>query len=301
MTLVLLCGSSGCATMLSRSRTEEVAAAREMSMRGQDAMQQGQWTEAERLFTESIAKCPVDERSRCHYAEVLWRRGAEEKAISQMREGVRLSGGNATLAVRLGEMYLARRDLAQAASQAEDVIRRQAELPRAWALHGDVRLRHGKTEEALSSYHRALSYQEYFPRVQLAIAEIYRRDGRPDRALGTLIALSDHYPTGQVPQDVLIQRGLALKELKRYDDAVKDLAQVQETGTASADVLFHLGEARLLAGDPVNANLALLEALEQSPQHGAARRLHQHLEDRHPGMTASLRRHTTARRLPEGG
>ena len=65
-------------------------------------------------------------------------------------------------------------------------------------------------------------------------------------------------------------------------------------------IKIHLGEAQLLAGDPVNANLALLQALEQAPQHGPARRLHRYLEDRHPGMTASLRGHALARKQAEG-
>lgn len=298
--LVSLCGSGGCASLLSGARTEQITAAREMSMRGLDAMQRGQWSEAEQLFHQAIAKCPVDERARCHYAETLWHRGAQEEAVRQMEEAVRLSGGNPALSVRLGEMQLARRNLAQAAAAAEEAIGRQQELPRAWALHGDVLLRRGRMEDALASYHRALSYQEHFPHVQLAVAEIYRREGRPARALGTLMALSDQYPIGQVPAEVLVQRGLALKELQRYDDAVKDLARARDQGVPDAELLFQLGEAQLLAGDPVNANLALLQALEQAPQHGPARRLHRYLEDRHPGMTASLRGHASARRHSEG-
>ncbi len=288
--LLALSVSSGCACLLPRSRSEEITAAREMSMQGLDAMQRGQWTEAEGLFNQAITKCPVDERARCHYAETLWHREAYGDAITQMQEAVRLSGGNGALFVRLGEMYLEQRDLTNAGKQAERAIAVQSELPRAWALHGDVLVRQGKIDEALASYHRALSFQDHFPRVQLAVAEVYRRQERPDRALGTLTALADQYPPGQVPSEVLMQRGLALKDLRRFDDAVESLTEAGKLGPASSDLLFHLGEAQLLAGDPVSAQLAVLEALKMTPDHGPARRLQAHLESRAPGMTAGLRR-----------
>ncbi|MCO6455635.1 MAG: tetratricopeptide repeat protein [Pirellulaceae bacterium] len=291
--LAMLPLSIGCATLLPGPRTEEITAARQMSIRGVDAMQRGQWDEAEGLFNQAIAKCPVDERARCHYAETLWHRGAHGDAIAQMREAVRLSGGSAALSLRLGEMYLEQGNLRQAARYADEAVAQRAELPRAWALHGDVLARQGKAEEALASYHRALSYQDHFPRVQLAVSEIYRQQQRPDRALGTLTALADQYPPGQIPPEVFWQRGLALKDLRRFDDAVEYLAEANRLGLASADLLFHLSEAQLLAGDPLSAQRVVLQALQQAPEHRGAQQLHDYLGRRQPGLTAGL--HDTRR------
>ena len=81
----------------------------------------------------------------------------------------------------------------------------------------------GHDEEALASYHRALSYQSHYPRVQLATADIYSRQKRHARALATLRTLADGYPSGETPPQVLMLQGLALKELGRYEAAAKCL------------------------------------------------------------------------------
>jgi predicted Zn-dependent protease len=84
-----------------------------------------------------------------------------------------------------------------------------------------------------------LSYQQPLPEVQLAIAEIYAQENRPQRALATLQALAASFPPGQVPPEVSYHEGLALRALGRHQDAEQALARTASIGSvvpASATV-----------------------------------------------------------------
>ncbi len=265
LALILLATAlCGCAS-LARSRTDaNVVSARQLSLRGVNAAQQGQLREAEVFFSRASEMCPLDEKIRQHYAETLWQLGSFDQAVAHMEEAVRLSGGNAELAVRLGDMYLARGDLQRAALQADAAIQANRQLASAWALQGDVLRGQGRDDEALASYHRALSHQSHYPRVQLAAADLYARQKRPARALATLRTLADGYPSGETPQEVFVLQGLALKELGRYEAAAETLALAANQAAPSTELLLRLAEAQWLAGDAGHARLTLQSAITQS-------------------------------------
>jgi tetratricopeptide (TPR) repeat protein len=261
--LVLIC-LSGCATLVRNKTDQTVVSARQLSLRGIHAMQQGQLREAEVFFSRASEICPLDERIRFHYAETLWDLGSRPQAVTHMEEAVRLSGGNAELVVRLGDMYLAEGDLQRAALQAESAIQSNRHLAAAWALRGSVLQQMGRDDDALADYHRALSLQAHYPRAQLASAEIYARQKRHARALATLRTLADGYPSGETPQQVLVLQGVALKELGRYDAAIEVLAAAAKQGPPSTEVLVQLAETQWLAGDAANARLTLQTALART-------------------------------------
>lgn len=279
--------SSGCAYCKSPVG-ENVVAARQLSLKGLEAMQRQEWENAEGLFAEAVRTSPVDERARWRYAETLWRRGAQKEALEQMEEAVRLSGNDPKLLVELGEMHLASGDLPRAARRAEQAVASDSRSPAAWALRGDVLRWAGNQQEALAAYHRALNYQEHFPHVQLAAAEIYGESGRPQRALATLEHLEGQFPPGQEPAEVQFAKGLALKSLGRFDEAAESLAAAARHGEPTADLLVHLSEAHLLAGDPGSAGLAINEALSREPNHPAGRELQGQIESRRQQMAAAI-------------
>jgi tetratricopeptide (TPR) repeat protein len=261
---------SGCVS-LARNRTDQsVVSARQLSLRGINAAQQGQLREAEAYFSRASELCPLDERIHYHYAETLWQLGSHQAAVTHMEEAVRLSGGNADLAVRLGDMYLASGDLPRAAQQADAAIRANRQLAAAWALRGDVLRGMGRDDEALASYHRAMSHQAHYPRVQLATAEIYSRQQRYARALAALRILADGYPSGETPSRVYLMQGLALRGLGRYEAAAEALVLAAKQGPPSTEILTCLAETQWLAGDAANARLTLQTALNQSTQEQVA-------------------------------
>jgi tetratricopeptide (TPR) repeat protein len=257
-----------------------------LSLRGIDAMERGQWDDAEEMFERAIEICPVDERAHCRYSQTLWRRGAWDEAISHMEQAVALSGGDAGLLVQLGTMLLERGELEQAAEQASRAISADRRSAGARALQGDILRQQGKYDAALASYHRAMDEPPCDGRVRIAAAEIYLQQGRPHRALGTLQSLADDYPPGETPQPVLYYEGLALKSLGRYDEAVARLSAARSCGPPTADLLYHLSEAELAAGRPTSARSTILEALALDPNHAASQRLKRQIDARRHGVAA---------------
>lgn len=264
--------SGGCA-MFRAPQNDDVATARRLAMQGMDAMQRDKWPEAERLFREAAAASPTDPRARSLYAETLWQRGARDESLGQMEKAVELSGADPAMAVRLGKMYLARGELYRAHQQAENALGSDRTLAAAWALKGDVFTGAGKHDDALASYHRALSHQPELADVQLAVAKIYRIQQRPYRALSVLDALVRGFPQDQAPSEVYLQRGLVLKELGRHFDAAESLAIGVASAPGNVELLYELSDARLQAGNAEGARLALEQALAISPHHQPSRRL----------------------------
>ncbi len=284
---LLLVAAGGCrAFRCQKASDETVAEARQLSLQGMTARERGRWEQAEALYADAVLKCPRDERARCGYAESLWQRGAQEEAVLHMEEAVRLSGHDPERLVQLGEMYLARGELDRAAAQADRAIAANRQLATAWALRGKVLQAQGSRTEALASYHRALTIQQQYPEVQLALAETYNQQGRPQRALATLQSLADSFPPEQIPVEVLIHQGLALRQLGRHPDAAQSLAQAAERGSPSADLLYELGLAQLSAGDTTAARLAVAASLERDPTHAGALALRDQLAASHGTMAA---------------
>jgi tetratricopeptide (TPR) repeat protein len=207
-----------------------------------------------------------------------------------MEKSVELSGGDATLQVRLGEMYLGRGEVDLAMQQAEQAIQSNRDLACAWALRGDVHRQRGDVQKALVDYHRSLSQKGFCPHVQLALAEIYRGQDRPRRALSTLEALAENYAPDRQPSQLRFERGLAMKALGRYTDAADLFALLAAREDASAEVYFQLAEVQMLAGDPANARLALAAALEREPQHVASLQLREQIDREQQSLTAAVGR-----------
>jgi tetratricopeptide (TPR) repeat protein len=255
------------------SADASLAAARQTSLQALEAQQGGQWEQAEALFASAVEQCPNDERARHGYAQSLWQRGAQDQAVAQMEEAVRLSGSDPERRVELGRMYLHRGELRRAGQQADYAIAANSQLAAAWALRGQVQQASGQREEALASLHRALGHRDSYPEVQLAIAAIYAEQNRPQRALATLQTLADSYPPGAVPNEVLIPEAFACRALGRYQDAADRLVQVCERGGASAEVHFELARTQLLAGNSAAARQAAQAALTRDPHHAGSQAL----------------------------
>jgi tetratricopeptide (TPR) repeat protein len=260
--------SGGCRAFRSHKISDEsIAAARQLSLQGMDAQQRGRWDRAETLFAAAILKCPSDERARYGYAESLWQRGASQQAVEHMEEAVRLSGNDPERRVRLGQMYRARGHLDLAGRQADLAIAVNGQLAAAWALRGQVLQAQGDRNAALTSYHRALSYQQPLPEVQLAIAEIYAQENRPQRALATLQSLAGSYAPGQVPSQVLVGQAVALRALSRHQDATRLLTQAVQQPNPPVELLCELARTQMLDGDIAAARQTLASALIRGPRH----------------------------------
>jgi len=274
-TLILTVG--GCRAFRHHKISEEsIAAARQLSLQGIDAQQRNDWGRAESLFATAILKCPSDERARAGYAESLWQRGTWQQAVVQMEESVRLSGGDPTRRVRLGQMYRSVGDLTRAQNQADQALAANNQLGAAWALRGQILLAQGNRGEALASFHRALSYDNTLPGVQLAIAEIYAQENRPQRALATLQSFAANSPPGQAAE-IALRQARALVALNRQGDAIQLLAKAAERNDAPATVLQELAATQISAGDAAGARRAIEAGIGRYPADARFRSLAQEL------------------------
>ena len=280
---------SGC-SFLRQAKNDEMAMARQVSLRGEQALRQGHWLHAEQLYGRAIQHAPSDHRAQRGYAEALWNQRAHDTAISHMEKSLKFSGQDPKVMVRLGEMYLEKGYLPQSKHCAEQAIATDHMLPSGWALKGKALFRAGDLYGALGGFHRALSLQSQLPGVQLEMAQVYRMQQRPRRALATLDVLARTYERRDIPQEVLYLHGLALKDIGRYEESADQLAQAVKQGQPNAKLLFELSESQWLAGNPANARLSLLEALSLSPDHHPSRQLLARIEDNRQGLTANISR-----------
>ena len=289
--LLFLCAfSSGCVSLHRKPVGDNVIRARQLSLRGSEALHDGRWHEAEELFKSAIESCPVDERARRGYAETLWQRRSRKEAIDQMEQAVRFSASAPELLVQLGEMYVAEGEVDRALNNAVQAIRVQKHLASAWALRGDAERIRGNIDIALASYHRALGIQENYPRVQVSVAQIYLTQNRPQRALSTLQAAKGLYLPDQIPQPLLHFEGIALKSLGRYDDAVNTLQLAARRGPPYSDLLYELAHAQYLIGDFSRARITLNHVIHQQSNHLPSLQLLAQL-DRSLQPTTAVRRY----------
>jgi tetratricopeptide (TPR) repeat protein len=263
--LLVFCGTvnaMGCATSWRPRDAAQIVAARQLTLRGLEQLQEGDLASAEASFQRAVEASPHDERARFQYAKTLWQRSASAEALQHMTEAVRLSEGNSELLVELGEMHLALSDLPGAERCAERAIATDPQCAAAHLLYGNVARRLGRYDLALEHYHWALDAAESLPAAQIAAAEIYQKKANPRRALSSLQPLDpSKLPTEQAHR-VLLLRGIAHKELGRPQDAIRSLSTSIVQAPPNAELLHHLAEAHFLTGDMSTAAQVARRALE---------------------------------------
>jgi tetratricopeptide (TPR) repeat protein len=251
---------------------------RRLSQQGVTALDRGRQQDAEALLAKAVAAYPADAEARRHYAEALWRRGAQKEAIAQLEESGRLAGDDPLVWCRLAEMYLATGQSDLAWKNAERAIDLDPRLPGAWAIRGGVLRLSGQPGEALACYLRALGYAPKDRSILTDVAEVYRQGNQPERSLQTLQCLADTYSPGEEPPQVEHSLGQAYAALGRYDDAVESFSLAVQRGRPTPEMLCDLGDALLAAGHFAEAAATAQQALALQPQHPASLALLEHIQ-----------------------
>jgi tetratricopeptide (TPR) repeat protein len=252
---------------------EEAAAGRELTRQAVDAMQAGQWPQAEVLLRQAFEASPDDAQVRRQLAEALWQRGATTEAMSHMAAAMKLEPVNAKLATRAGEMSLAVGDRSAALAHAEHAIRLEPQLSAAWALRGRIFRQLNQTDRALADLQRALEFAPGSSDVLMDLALMYRERGQAARCLTTLHHLHDSGPPGGNSQPALILEGLALMDLERPHQAADVFLEAAHRGPPNADLLYYLAQSQSAAGRYGEATSAVQQALAVDGSHQASRQL----------------------------
>ncbi len=258
----------GCRAIEKRLPDGRLVRGRQLSSRGADLLRRSRYSDAEALFCEAISSCPTDDRAHWGYATTLWSNNQTQAAIQHMQEAVRLSGNNPEYAVRLGEMYLAQGDKDGAEAQARQVLKTHRDRADAWALLGDAQSQKNDWSNAIESYHRALLIQPDYPKVQLAVAETYRRIGRPNRALATIDRMIDMHPAVGKSGETQLARAKTLIELDRRQEAIAALKSIGDS-LPIEDPMKQLDVVACYSqlGELVDARMSLGRLVQSHPNH----------------------------------
>jgi len=277
--VLLLLSASGCRVWRRPPVGEALAGARQLSLRGAESLQQEKWNDAETYFSEALKESGMDERAHWGYAETMWKKGDRVLATAHMEEAVRLSGGNPDLTVRLGQMQLEQGKLDEAAKQSTSALDTNRRHPGAWALQGDVLVAWQQWDKALAAYHRALIYQPDFPAVQMAVAELYHRTQRPQRALATLDRLGDEHPLERMPVRAQWLRAESLANLGRTREAKQALANAeQRLASCDNDTMLAVAKTRFALGDISECHSLLVQMESMGIQNAAVDSLKQKVQ-----------------------
>jgi predicted Zn-dependent protease len=247
---LLVSAGTGCRLMHRRGPVpQEVADARKLCNEGLSAVDRQDLVRAESLLERAVKQCPTDVDARRHYADVLWRRGERMEAVRQIAGALRLSPGDIPLCVDGGRMYMELGLLDDADRLAADAVLGAPNSAAAWRLHGEVALARGRAEEALADFHRALAIDPDDREVLLETADVYRRLGRPQRALATLAVLGESYGPTQTPPEVFRLEGMAQEALDRPVDAMESYRQAAARGAPQGEMAERIArlEERLAA------------------------------------------------------
>ncbi|QDT08972.1 tetratricopeptide repeat protein [Planctomycetes bacterium K23_9] len=283
--LVILISQLGCRAISRIGESRQSIAARRMSRQGLQAMHNGDWTNAENLFSDALELSSSDDRAHRGLAESFWQREQPEPAIKHMENAVRLSGNDPKLVQRLGRMYFDVGRVEEANQQSLVALEADRYSAEVWALRGDCLRSQSNNVQALAAYHRALALQPDFPDVQMQAAEIYRVQGRYDRLLATLDRLQEGLGGIEIPPRVDMLRGIAMRQLGQHDEARRCFASAATRDPSNAEAHLQIAALCLDAGDIQSARESVdvamkidpiavrdgrwIEQLENQPQHVA--------------------------------
>ncbi|MEM7558716.1 MAG: tetratricopeptide repeat protein, partial [Planctomycetota bacterium] len=133
----------------------------------------------------------------------------------------------------------------------------------------------GRNEDAMDCYQRALIYNPENFEARIAVADIYRDLGKPQRALATIERLADSHVIESIPARAWMLKGLALADLGQMPDADSCLCEALVCAEDNSDLLIELAEKRLELGHVAEARTVLAQVISHNPNNRQALRLQQ--------------------------
>lgn len=239
---------------------KNVLASRQLVQQGMRDMERGEWKGAEKHFATAVKQCPADHEAHRLYAETLWKAGRQQEALVEINEALRISGDDEQSLVRHAEMRLARSEFEQALDAARRALDVNPQSADAWAVRGKIWQTSGDLSRAAADFHQSLGREPGRRDALESLAEIYRRQNEPQRALANLRALAETYPVDEVPREVLEQQAQALLALNRPADAAEQLAVACRRGAPVLPLWLAMADCQLQAGQTQAALVTLDQA-----------------------------------------
>ena len=241
-------------------------------------MERADLAQAEDLLAQAVRSCPENAEAHRHYGEVLWENGKRFEAVSQLEEAVRLADNDASACVRLAEMRLALGQTEAARLKIDCALDLDPRSAAAWTVRGRLMQREGNSAQAIADFQRALGYAPQDRQTLALLADAYRKQNNPQKALAVLHVWNDTYSPGEQPAQLDYLFGLTYKDLGCYEQSLVCLNNAIRRSPPSPEWLCQLAEVRMLNGNPSAAAEAVRNALAINPNHQASRVLLNRLE-----------------------
>ena len=244
-----------------------VAAAREWTGNGLDAIQRGSLHEARDCFNKASSQLPGDHRIVANVARTHFQQGQLDSAIQVMQRAVDLAPHDADLFAELGEFYLAAGKMDLASRSAEISLEKNHRLASGWLLKGKIKAANGNLQAALGDYQRALGFDGQREDIRLEVVQTYQALDQPLRALSAVEQLLEKYPFDRQPEEAILAKCDSLKKLRQFSPAIEILELASSRKDASSKIFISLANAQHSAGRSASAYQTLVNAQQRFPSH----------------------------------
>lgn len=197
----------------------ETLASRQYVQRAAESLEQQHVEDAESQLNEALNSNPANAEARAMLADLLWKQGKKKEATSAMEQVVIGPEVTPEQVTRLAQMYFDQGNYLKAQSWVSLSFRHDASLSSTWLLQGEIYEIQARNEEALAAYHQAAFYAPENSKIQLKIARVYLKIGKPQRALETAQNARLKGSMEDAPPEMLLCESKALAELHRTEDA----------------------------------------------------------------------------------
>lgn len=249
----------------------------------------------------AISLTPENAELYVELARVYKESGQLQSAEDMFLKAVEVSKGAENPILELGAFYLETNRLDLAEEMVEKVVAKNPNSADAYRLKGKICLARGRAEDAIEVLQKALSLDPQNPDVKVSLASSYLELGRLDEAAAVMEKARNEHPENET---VLLASAKVREAQGDWDGALEDLVSVVKANPSSAQAflakgklhmkrkeyqsaaecfkklsqllpgstepLFMLAEAQSLAGRFVEAEEALLNAVNLDVENAKA-------------------------------
>jgi len=229
----------------------------DLILRANRLLEEGDSTTSLELLRQAVARQPNNVAALELMAEAAQRGGHWEEAEFALKSALGMQPDNVGLKLRLGEVFIAEKELSAARDIFRDITERSPHSDRGWASLGLLEARLGNHERALSYLDRAIEENPLLPEVQLARGELLLASGVAEpahKALDSAANLLHDDPQLEA------RLGQALLAIGRNEEALDHLRTAVARGFDPDDVERALALALALNGLNAESERVLTQA-----------------------------------------
>lgn len=232
-----------------------------LNLLGAIRAKQGKLDEAEDLFSRSIRSNRRLYGARMNLAQLYLLKRAPQKAISELKELLRLDPGNEEAIRTLAHTLLGQNRLDEFVQVLEQ--EKNAKLPLFLRVElGDVYLKKKNPDKAQACYEQALAEQRDYADALLGLAQVAQFRGDKELASSYLARARKSVPNSP---DTLYRFALVALKAGSYEESNSALLQAVKLRPAEPDYFIALGTTWLKKPDLLEAERAFRRALELRP------------------------------------